>query len=211
MSTDNSKTQTDAENQAAAMDARVKAEELESLRESAKTLGITFSGNTGADTLREKIAAKLAEKPEQPADPVPVVVSAPAREETELEKTQRIRQEVQAEGMRLIRIRVSNMNPAKADLHGEIISTQNKYLGTVRKYVPFGEGSDEGYHVPHCLLQVMQERQFNQVKTRKGRNTGEIIVEERMVREFNIEILPPLTPEELKRLAAMQAAKSGID
>lgn len=185
--------------------------ELDLLRQQATQLGISFSGNTGTDTLKAKIKAKLEDKPAPPADPPSDPTPVAKKEETEQERNSRIRAEVQSEGMKMVRIRIACMNPDKAQLHGEIITVQNKFLGTVKKYVPFGEESENGYHVPHCIYEVLRDRQFNQVTTRKkGQNSADIVVIQKMVREFNIEILPALTKDELTQLAAAQAAKGGI-
>lgn len=179
--------------------------ELQLLRERADQLGITYSGNTGIQTLRDKVNGQLNNLPK-----IDEVKTAAGKDETPEQAQQRIRKEVQDNGLKLVRLRITNMNPAKADLRGEIITVQNKYLGTVKKFVPFGEASDNGYHVPYCLYESMRDRLFNQVKTRKGQGEGNIIVEQRMVREFNLEILPPLSDKELADLAASQAAKAGI-
>lgn len=61
---------------------------------------------------------------------------------------------------RRLRCRVYNLNPAKADLPGEIISVSNRFIGTVRKFIPFGEATENGYHIPRVLVQDLKSRQF---------------------------------------------------
>ena len=112
--------------------------------------------------------------------------------------------------MKLIRVRITNMDPKKKDLRGEIMTVANEYLGTVRKFVPFGEDTVEGYHVPKCLLTMMQERKFLRIREIKDRKTGVTRPETAWVREFAIEILDPLTPEELKQLATAQIAAGTV-
>ena len=85
----------------------------------------------------------------------------------------------------------------------------NEYLGTVRKFVPFGEVTDNGYHIPQCLYDVLKERTFVNIKVRKG-SKGEEIVEHQNAREFSLEVLPPLSADELAKLAASQSAAGGL-
>lgn len=184
------------------MDNLNQQDEMTLLKEQAKKLGISHSPNIGLDTLRSKIEAHLNGEPE--------VETAVAANETAEERTRRIRNELQAEGLKLVRVRVTNMDPSKSELRGEILTVQNKYIGTVRKFVPYGEASEVGYHIPKVLYDMLKEKKFNQIKTRKGRDPREVIVEQRMVNEFAIEVLPPLTQEELANLAAAQAAKAGL-
>ena len=106
--------------------------------------------------------------------------------------------------------RCTNFGQEKKDLPGEILTVANEYLGTVRKYVPFGEATDNGYHVPYCLYEMMRDRKFLSIKTRKGPK-GQTIVEQQMVREFALEILPPLTEAELARLSAAQLSAGGVE
>ena len=110
--------------------------------------------------------------------------------------------------MRLVRLRITNMDPKKKDLPGEILTVANDYLGTVRKFIPFGEVTDNGYHVPYCLYMMMKERRFLNIRTTK--KNGQIQVSSGWATEFAFEELPPLTQHELDRLAAAQAAAGGI-
>jgi hypothetical protein len=108
--------------------------------------------------------------------------------------------------MKLVRLRITNLDPKKKDLPGEIITVANRYLGTVRKYIPFGEVTDNGYHVPYCIYTELQSRQFLNIRTIKDQRTGTNRIETTLAREFALEILPPLTKEELDRLATSQIA-----
>ena len=172
--------------------------ELDLLREQAQLLGINFSGNTGIDTLKKKIAEKLAEKPEDPS------AASPA------EKTLgQFRQEQIAEHARLIRCRITCLNPAKADLRGEFIGAGNDIIGTIRKFVPYGEGSENGYHLEAILVNELRSRQFNQVKTTRG-DKGQVVISQKLVNEYAIQELDPLTPKELEDLARVQAAAAGL-
>ncbi|MNL40296.1 hypothetical protein D3C87_1626380 [compost metagenome] len=87
----------------------------------------------------------------------------------------------------------------------------NEFIGTVRKYVPFGEATDGGYHVPACILEMLKTREFLHIRTVTHPVTKEISTKTRYVKEFAIEILPPLTAAELKALAADQSASGRLE
>lgn len=188
--------------------------ELDHLKAKAKFMGLSHSPNIGVDALRKKINDHVAGIPEAPAVQEQLIVTqqAPApRVETEAERNARIREEVRSDALRLVRLRITNMNPDKKELHGEIMTVANRFLGEVKKYIPFDEAASEvGYHVPYCLYLMMKDRTFLQKKTRKdARHPGQIHVDQRWVKEFALEVLDPLTPEELNQLAAAQAAARG--
>ena len=85
--------------------------------------------------------------------------------------------------------------------------TVPKYsLATVRKFVPFGEVTDNGYHVPYCIYTELESRRFLNIRVIKNPRTGTNRVESALVREFALDILPSLTAEELKQLANAQLA-----
>jgi hypothetical protein len=187
-------------------------DELVVLKQRARMMGVPFSNNISLDTLRERIQAKMegtkldgaVDEPVPAAGPNPLVAGsgAPVKKLT-------LRQHLINEQMRLIRLRITNMDPKKKDLPGEIFTIANEYLGTVRKYVPYGEFTDGGYHVPYCIYTMLDERKFLNIRTtRRGRDRQES-VESSWVKEFALEILPPLTRAEINRLAVTQAAADG--
>lgn len=200
--------------------------QLDMLKNRARLMGISFSNNIGLEALKAKIDAKMSGQsdPEQaaPAQPEPVATqptaaasassneaaSAPATTEPAA-KPMTLRQQMIAEQMKLVRLRITNLDPKKKDLHGEIFTFGNKILGTVRKFIPYGEQTDNGFHVPYCIYQELKARQFLDVKVRKVK--GREVVETRYVREFALEELPQLTKEELNDLKAAQAAAGSVD
>jgi hypothetical protein len=176
--------------------------ELAALKERAKMMGLKLSPKIGLEKLKAKIEAKLNPPVEETADP---------GEETEIQRKARIRKKQISEQMVLIRCRIANLNPSKRDLRGEIFTVANKYVGTVRKFIPYGEATDNGYHIPQILYEQLKTRKFLQVNTRNDRSAGnQIVVDQRWVPEFSIEVLPKLTQEELDKLAASQAAAGGV-
>ena len=176
-------------------------DQLAMLKTKADTLGVTYSPNIGVDALREKINAKMNGEPEKKEESK---VSEGPREKTKME----LRQEAFLEATRLVRCRITCMNPSKADLPGEIFTVSNNVVGAIKRYIPYGEQVD-GWHVENMLLDMLKEKQFQQLRTKKGPN-NQILPETKWVREYAIEELPPLTPEELKVLANKQAAAAGM-
>lgn len=173
-------------------------DELEVLKARADRLGISYHPSIKVEKLREKLEKEMSGEVPEKASPTKVV----KEEETEAQLNNRKR----LEATELIRIRVTCMNPQKKDWDGEIFTTGNAIVGTIKKYVPFN--ADEGWHVPRMIYQQMLERQCqvfytvtnrNGVKTRAGK----------LIREFNIEVLPPLTVAELKEIAQRQAMAAG--
>jgi hypothetical protein len=113
--------------------------------------------------------------------------------------------------MKLIRVRIQNLDPKKKDLQGEIFAVSNKFLGTVKRFVPYGDTTDEGWHLPYVIYKELVSRKFLQITTTKDRQTKQVKVLKRWVKEFAFEVLPPLTDRELKALAAAQAAAGSIE
>lgn len=174
--------------------------ELEALKARATMMGISFSPRIGLERLRAKVEAKLNGETEETAAP-----------KTEQQKKAELRKKMRDEQMALVRLRIANLNPSKRDLRGEIFTVANKYVGTVRKFIPYGEATDNGYHVPKILYEQLKSRKFLQVNTRNDRNAGnQIVVDQRWVPEFSLEVLPQLTQEELNKLAASQSAAGGV-
>lgn len=120
-----------------------------------------------------------------------------------------LRQRILQDSMRLVRCRITNLDPKKKDLGGEIISVGNRYIGTVKKFIPFGEQTENGYHIPKVIFDELAGRQFLHVKTTRNKQTGQITVDTKYVKEFALEVLPQLTESELAELAAAQTAANG--
>lgn len=190
---------------------QVKQDELSSLKERAISMGISFSNNIGVDALKQKINDKLLDNASPESDTVIVAddevdqYTLPLNEVTDQAI---LRERMYKENMYLVRCRITNLNPLKKDVTGEWVTVHNKFLGTVRKLIPFGESTDNGYHIPKILLEVLKERKFLSMKRKRGNDNG--APEQQWVKEFAIEELPPLTKEELEQLARQQAAARGM-
>lgn len=179
--------------------AEMQALELEGLKSKANLLGIKFHPSIGVEALREKIQAKLAEtaSPEE---------EEPAVAEEAKETPGQFRARHRLEATKLVRVRVTCMNPFKKDIEGEIFTVSNSVVGTVKKYVPFN--ADEGWHVPQIILNAMRERMC-QVFVKEKTKNGVSVKRGKLIKEFNIEVLPPLTEDELHDLAQRQAMRGG--
>ncbi|AHN83372.1 hypothetical protein EpBp4_0023 [Escherichia phage Bp4] len=181
--------------------------ELEVLKQRATLMNIKFSNNISVEKLREKIEA--AQVKDEPVVEEAAVNPLGAKQETGVKKMT-LGQKIRAEQTRLIRVRIQNLDPKKKDLPGEIITVANEYMGTVRKFVPFGEVTDNGYHIPYCIYEFLKERKFINITTRKGKN-GLPDIRATEAREFSIEVLPPLTEAELAQLAQAQIAAGSLN
>lgn len=126
-------------------------------------------------------------------------------------KTPTLRQHLYNEQMKLVRLRIQNLDPKKSDLNGEVIAVSNKYLGTVKVFVPFGEVTDDGWHVPYIIYKELERRRFLSIRTVKDPRTKQPVVKKGWAKEFALDILPPLTEKEIKQLAVAQAAAGSID
>ena len=175
--------------------------ELASLKARADLAGVKYHPNIGVDALREKLNAKLGYTDE---------FDSSKAEDSVVTPTKSLQQYLQETELALVRIRVSCNNPSKKDLQGEWFTVDNRYIGTIRKFVPFGEAMDKGYHVPKCIYTVLKEREYLRVTTRKD-NKGNTVMDSRYVPEYSIEVLPPLTEQELKDLAKLQLATGSVD
>ena len=197
-------------------------DELTVLKQRARLMGLNISNNIGLDTLKKKIEEHQAAKAQGDVPATGDIQGAPATAhmnplaqseqtpvQTPHQKQKSLRQQLRDEQMKLVRIRIQNLDDKKKDLPGEIFTVANEYIGVVRKYIPYTEGaSEDGYHVPYCIYQMLKDRKFVSIRTvgKKGQET----VETRMAREFALEVLPQLTPEELERLAQAQIAAGSV-
>jgi hypothetical protein len=194
-------------------------DELTMLKQRATLMGVKFSNNIGLDALKKKIedhqsgeasAEAEAEVAAPAVNPLAQAGEDTAAAEAQVAKPKTLRQMLMEEQMKLVRIRVQNLDPKKKDMPGEVFTVANEYIGTVRKYVPYGEATDGGYHVPFCIYQMLKDRKFLNIRTGKDRR-GQVKVEQGWAREFSIEVLEPLTTQELHTLAQAQIAAGSTE
>lgn len=179
--------------------AQLAATELENLKSRAEKLGVKFHPSISAEKLREKIKAHQADGEGEAGEDEPK-----AEDTTENPSLKKLR--LKREALKLVRVRITCMNPAKKEWEGEIITVANNAVGTVKRYVPFN--TEDGWHVEHILLEQLRQRQCQIFVTEKD-SRGNKVRKGKLIREFAIEVLPPLTEEELAELAQRQALAKG--
>lgn len=183
-------------------DTKLVQDELTVLKARADKMGISYHPSIGVDKLKEKIKASLSD------EPVEAVEDEVAETVTEVKVKKKSKGELKKEASKLVRIRVTCMNPNKKEWEGEIFTVSNAVVGTFKKYVPFN--TEEGYHVPHIIYEQLKERKcqiFQTVRDSRGNKSRK----GKLINEFSIEMLPPLTPAELQELARKQAMANSVD
>lgn len=186
-------------------------DELTLLKQRATTLGISFSNNIGVETLKERINEKLngtvPEDSKEDNEQVNAFTGEPVK--TKVQSKNDIRTQIKRDAEKLIRLRITNLDPKKSKWPGEIITVANEFIGTISKYVPFGEVTEDGYHVPNAIYKKLKKRKFLDIRVIKQRGKPDRVIE-RWVPEFALEVLPQLTEGQLKKLAAAQAASGSL-
>lgn len=176
----------------------------EQLKAEAAELGISFGPNSGIKTLQDKIDEYKLSNPDwnkksvlpedAPRVPVP---------EREYLNPAQLRERQIKKLSRLVRVRITCMNAAKTAWQGEIFTFANDLL-TQRRMVPFGVET----HVEEGILGVIRERMYRPPVQGK-KNTTTNARQNKMLPEFAIEVLQPMTQAELKGLAEQQLAAEG--
>lgn len=187
-------------------------DELTALKARADQMGLTYHPSIGLDKLRAKVTAALegtAQPGEEEEAEAPVAKADEPKEKTGKveESPHEFRSRKKREASELLRIRVTCMNPNKKEWEGEIFTAGNSLVGTFKKYVPFD--ADDGWHVPRMIYNQIIQRQCQVFVTKKGPR-GIDSRQGKLIREFAVEILPPLTKEELHDLAQRQAMAKSV-
>lgn len=178
-------------------------DELAALKERADLMKISYHPSIGLEKLREKVNKAIESSGSEPDDEVPSE-EPKADKETPARRSKHL----QDQALKLVRIRVTCMNPAKKDWNGEIFSVGNNSVGTVKKFVPFN--ADEGWHVPNIMYEMIRDRQCQIFTTVKSKH-GVSVRQGKLIKEFAVEVLPDLTEKELKELARRQAIAKNTD
>lgn len=176
----------------------VAAAELDSLKAKADLVGVKYHPSISAEKLREKISKHLAGETEGEAK-----VEITKADLTPGQKRKKMRDEA----LKLVRVNITCMNPAKREWDGEIIAVGNSNLETQKKFVPFN--TSDGYHIPQIMYDMLKARQCQVFYNERTKN-GITVRKGKLINEFAIEVLPPLTSKELAELAKVQAAAGTI-
>lgn len=183
-------------------------EEKSMLRARLKTMGKNPSPNASVETLRQQLTDAMEGKADEgsKATPDKVPGSAPVSG-----KQLSLHEYLRKKSHKLRRVRITCHNPNKRELPGEFISVGNNFMGVIKRYVPFGEQTDGGWHIEQAIYDVLKARQYVDIRTKTDRRTGAITVTTRLAQEFGIEDLPDLSPLELKQLGTAQVAAGTSD
>lgn len=153
------------------------------LKAEATDLGIVFSPNIGEETLRTKIRDfKLAQE----------VIAETTGAVTKVDQDNAMRDEA----LKLVRVRVTCLNVEKAKQQGFWAIGGNSLVGTIRKYIPV----NQPWYMPQILVNVIQEKQFTISTGKSNQRTW--------TKEYNVEILPDISVQELEDLKHQQALKA---
>lgn len=175
------------------------------LKARAEELGLSYNSNIKTEALAELItnaengitpeisaAAKEAEELAKKLVEKPVEVVAPVVNQAKT--VGQVKAEARKEAMKLVRCIVTSMDKDKADLSGEIISCGNSMTGMIKKFIPFGKE----WHIPMVILETLKDKKM--LMTRDRRTDKGTVKEHYEVSQYNVQILPDLTQEELNRL-----------
>lgn len=186
-------------------------DELTLLKKRADALGITYHPNIGLEKLKAKINEKQLDE-QQKQEAVVAQVTQANKDAPKKKSAMDIARDRHArerkEANKLVRVRITCMNPNKKDWQGEMISAGNSVVGQVKKYIPFN--AQNGWYVPQIILNVLQERQCQIFETVPGPRGGKVR-KGKLIKEFAIEVLPGLNDKELKDLANQQAMSKSLE
>lgn len=177
---------------------------FEELKKEADELGVKYAGNISYEVLSSRIADYKKDNTTDTED-----TSNKKDEGTVYSKNLKgaVNPSISArrKAEKLIRCIISCKNPNKKEYQGEIISVGNAKIGFIKKYVLF----NEPYHIPEIIFNTLKKKEYQRVYIKKV--DGKEVIKTHMAKEYDIEILPPLTDKELKDLAQRQIAKNTIN
>ena len=180
---------------------------IASLKKQADRLGITYKSNVSMATLQKAIQDKMNQPigGEDSAPEPTATETKPTKSARELEED-RIRK-LHNDAMKLVRVIITPMDSLKAaNMDSDVFCAGNSVLGTVKRVIPFGVE----WHVEQILLNTIREKKF-QLFTSKKNARGATETTARLVPAYNITELPPLTQEELDKLADHQIRTRSLE
>lgn len=159
---------------------------IQLLKEEAKELGISHSGNIGIEALQNKIRMHKTGESKEATKEVSIGLTENQLRELKIKEATRLR-----------RVIVHCMDNSKTEVRqGEYVMAGNSYVPTIKKYFPYSVVT----HLEQILVNVLKEKKFQQ---RFGKDNREY----REVPEFNIVELEDLSIEEAAELKKVQALR----
>ena len=193
----------------------IKEMTIEEVKQELKDYGVQVHHKTGLVKLSE-LLADVRENPTTVTQEVPAEVSVkdrpykdglPDASNAAIEAASKhFELSPQQSAMKLVRVVVTPNDPLMTAYPGLIFTVGASGINKgqmVKKFVPFN--NEEGWHVPNIILQQIEHAEMQKFKTVTMPN-GEKQLEPYITKKFNVRILDPLTPAEMDRLTASQAA-----
>ena len=170
--------------------------ELDILKAQADRMGITYKSNISLTTLKAKI--QLVQDGESLESPAVEASSTSTEDQAEA---------VYKEAMKLVRVQISPLDTNKATNYDcDFFTAGNSIVGNVTRNIPFGRP----WHVEQILVNAIKEKTYQQFTTKKNAQ-GADVVTKRNVPAYSVVELPPLTAQELKDLADLQARTNALE
>lgn len=175
---------------------------IASLKKRADLLGIKYKSNVSIATLQKAISEKLEEPTgtdEEDTETEAQTTSTGTKAKAAPTKAE-LTEAAHKEAMKLVRVIITPMEATKAtNLESELFCAGNSVVGTIKRTIPFGVE----WHVERILLNSIKEKKYQMFTSKKGAQ-GVDVTSTRLVPAYSITELPPLTQEELDKLADMQ-------
>ena len=154
---------------------------LEQLKEQATELGISFKANATEATLKKLI------------------------NEHEKQQEALVHQALELDNLKLTHVIITPNDPSRLQQQGEIFGGGNSVLGTITRFVPFGEN----WLIENILYKHIRDKQYQYFKVHQ--KDGKEFVESKLLPAYNIQVLPLPTEKEIKELAQAQLARNSVE
>lgn len=102
--------------------------------------------------------------------------------------------------MKLVRVKIACNNPNKTNYTCEIFTVKNSQI-EIKKCVPFNVKT----HIPQIMYNMLKDKECTIFVTK--RVDGRPVTKTKLIKEYNIEVLPPITTEELEAIKQKQLAE----
>lgn len=165
---------------------KAKPTQLELLKTQAEIMGVEYREDITEQALRKQLMDALAQ-----ADSGETISHAD-------------RKKLIKDSMKLERVVISPNATHMKEHQGQLFSVGNSILGYVSKFVLF----NAEYHVPKIILDHIKNQKMQYFASKVV--NGEQLRESKLRPMYTVEVLDPLSKEELEDLAKSQAARQSI-
>jgi len=169
--------------------------ERESLFERADLMGLTYKKNISTDKLRELVNGEIA-----PAETKVEPKKKGAKTQDE------VRADFRAEQTALERVILTCNDPQMKDWETTpYLHVSNAVLSLPRITIPFGVE----WHVPKIYLDLIKNQNCT-ITVKSKDEQGRPITVPKEIKKYNVQMLPPLSQEELAELKQSQIMRDGV-